>query len=76
MDPARVNFLKRLKTFDASVWAGKPFDPPTCARLGWQVVEKDMLKCVVCNQFLSAELPSPSKLESCTPLTNHYVIFI
>lgn len=66
VDPARVSFLTRLKTYTVSVWADKPFDPPMCARLGWEVVESDMLKCVMCSQYLSVSLPSPAKQQSCT----------
>ncbi|XP_045029900.1 NIPA-like protein [Daphnia magna] len=60
-DPTRESFLKRLKTYNVFNWSGKPVNPPQCARQGWEIAEKDVLKCVMCHQFLSVTLPSPSK---------------
>lgn len=62
--PSQESFLKRLKTFRVFNWSGKPVDPPQCAKHGWEVIEKDVLKCVACNQIMSVSLPSPSKKES------------
>lgn len=64
-DPMRQAFLKRLKTFDVFNWSGKPIDPPQCAKHGWEIAEKDVLKCVMCHQYLSVSLPLPSKHLSC-----------
>jgi hypothetical protein len=64
-DPTRENFLKRLQTYDVFNWSGKPVDPPQCALFGWEIAEKDVLKCVMCHQFLSVTLPSPTKDASC-----------
>lgn len=69
-NPIRISFLKRLATFDVFNWAGKPVNPPQCAKYGWQIAGKDVLKCVMCHQFLSVELPSPTKTFSCMKLKN------
>jgi len=77
IDPIRVAFLRRLQTFDYLNWSGKPIDPPQCARYGWKVVEKDVLKCISCRNYLSVELPPPSQkenyTEACTKLKSYLV---
>lgn len=64
-DPMHEGFLKRLKTFDVFNWSGKPIDPPHCAKHGWEIAEKDVLKCVMCHRYLSVSLPSPTKNLPC-----------
>merc|ERR1712071_293451 len=59
VDPIREDFLRRLQTFDVFNWSGKPIDPPQCSKYGWEIAEKDVLKCSKCNNYLSVELSSP-----------------
>lgn len=64
VDPIREAFLKRLQTFDVFNWSGKPIDPPQCAKYGWEIAEKDVLKCSACRNYLSVELPPLSEREN------------
>jgi len=77
VDPIREDFLRRLATFDVFNWSRKPFEPPQCARQGWEIAEKDVLKCSKCDSYLSVELPSPlqrkSYNEACKQLESHLV---
>jgi hypothetical protein len=64
-EPLRESFMNRLKTFSVLNWCGKPIDPPTCAQHGWQISDDNVLKCTMCKQVLSVDLPSPSKRQPC-----------
>ncbi|VDP18950.1 unnamed protein product [Soboliphyme baturini] len=52
------DFIRRLKTYWFD-WRVKPLcmSPWMCARNGWEVVERDVLRCSSCGNFLSAHLP-------------------
>lgn len=60
------NFLKRVDTFSASTWFGKPAElsPLICARYGWENVDVDMLQCASCKTFLCGELPMKTDTEA------------
>jgi len=77
VDPIREDFLRRLQTFDVFNWSGKPIDPPQCSKYGWEIAEKDVLKCSKCNNYLSVELSSPLQRhcyqEACKKLRSNLV---
>ncbi|RUS79489.1 hypothetical protein EGW08_012757 [Elysia chlorotica] len=59
------SFLKRLDTFSALTWFGKPAElsPLICARYGWENIEADMLQCTGCKTFLCGKLPPKTDIE-------------
>ena len=76
VDPIREAFLKRLQTFDVFNWSGKPIDPPQCAKYGWEIAEKDVLKCSACRNYLSVELPPLSERENCKVPCRYFVFLV
>ncbi|MQL70786.1 hypothetical protein Taro_003141 [Colocasia esculenta] len=56
----RSDLMKRLATFKAMTWFGKPkaIDPVNCARRGWVNVEVDTLACGACGARLLFSAPS------------------
>ncbi|XP_074646216.1 uncharacterized protein LOC141902406 [Tubulanus polymorphus] len=56
---SKEQFFDRVSTFTNVTWFAKPLHlaPLTCARYGWQNVDRDLLKCVSCKVFLSGQLP-------------------
>jgi len=51
---------ERLSTYNYLVWNAKPdLSARRCAEQGWVVVEKDLLQCVGCKEYLGTQLPSP-----------------
>ncbi|XP_059090273.1 serine-aspartate repeat-containing protein F-like [Tigriopus californicus] len=55
-------FRRRLKTFTPKLWSSvNPVSPLICAQKGWEVSERDLLKCLVCRSHVFAKLPSSAE---------------
>jgi len=53
------DFYKRLKTFTASEWFGKPLclSPFVMASYGWYLLKEDVVMCASCNKMFVVDLP-------------------
>ncbi|PKA55513.1 hypothetical protein AXF42_Ash006715 [Apostasia shenzhenica] len=80
----RGDFMRRLATFKAMTWFGKPkvIGPINCARRGWINVEMDVIVCEACGARLLFSTPpswAPQQVESaaeifCLKLNNGHKI--
>ncbi|GAB5364829.1 hypothetical protein AAMO2058_001004100 [Amorphochlora amoebiformis] len=55
---ADEEYLKRLGTYSASVWFGKPpnLQPPFLARYGWSCASSSLLRCTCCHVAIYVDI--------------------
>ncbi|GAB6020045.1 Nuclear-interacting partner of ALK [Chamberlinius hualienensis] len=55
-----TDFCERLMTFNRIGWSLMPLSvsPLVCARLGWKVIQPQILKCVGCAKILCSKMPN------------------
>ncbi|XP_071542808.1 uncharacterized protein [Panulirus ornatus] len=59
-------FYSRVNSFRPGLWNVLEVSPLQCARWGWQMLEKDVIQCVTCQEVVCAILPDPSDRDAYT----------